>query len=83
MQRSMATGLPTIYKETLRRIHHKFKDGVLAFEHHIKGKNTVMPKTAECIAWLQFFVISVGDTNLTKDVYTCHHALEVTSTKRC
>jgi len=48
-----------INKETFRRIRHKFKDGV--FEHHNKGKNTVMPKTAECIAWLQFFITSVGD----------------------
>lgn len=50
-----------INKETFRRIHHKFKDGVVVFEHRNKGKNTVMPKTAECIAWLQFFISSVGD----------------------
>jgi len=34
---------------------------VLVFEHHNKGKNTIMPKTAESIAWLQFFITSVGD----------------------
>ena len=41
-----------INKETFRRVHHKFKDGVLAFEHHNKGKNTVMPKTADQSAFL-------------------------------
>ena len=48
-------------KETFRRILNKFKDGVLVLEHGNKGKGTVMPKTAECISWLQFFVNSIGD----------------------
>ena len=48
-------------KETFRRILNKFKDGVLVLEHGNKGKSTVMPKTAECISWLQFFVNSIGD----------------------
>lgn len=48
-------------KETFRRIHLKFKDGVLVSEHGNKGRKTVMSKTSDCIAWLQFFINSVGD----------------------
>ena len=48
-------------KETFRRLHHKFKDGVIVSEHGNKGSKSIRPKTLECIAWLQFFVNSVGD----------------------
>ncbi|XP_068680383.1 uncharacterized protein [Montipora foliosa] len=39
----------------------KFKDGVTMVEHGNKGRKSVMSKTAECIAWLQFFVNCIGD----------------------
>lgn len=48
-------------KETFRRIHQKFKDGVLVSEHGNKGRKQVMAKTSDCIAWLQFFINCVGD----------------------
>jgi len=48
-------------KETFRQIQHKFKDGMVVSEHGNKGRKTVMAKTADCIAWLEFFVKSVGD----------------------
>ena len=48
-------------KKTFRRILNKFKDGVLVLAHGNKGKGRVMPKTAKCISWLQFFVNSIGD----------------------
>ena len=53
-------------KETFRRILNKFKDGVLVLERGNKGKGTVMPKTAERISWLQFFVNSIGDHQTNK-----------------
>ena len=48
-------------KESFRRIMKKFKDGATMVEHGNKGKKSVMSKTAECIAWFQFFVNCVGD----------------------
>ena len=48
-------------KESFRRIMKKFKDGATVVEHGNKGRKSVLNKTAECIAWLQFFINCVGD----------------------
>ena len=48
-------------KETFRRIWGKFKDGANVLEHGNKGRKSITSKTADCIAWLQFFVSCVGD----------------------
>ena len=48
-------------KDSFRRIMKKFKDGATMVEHGNKGRKYVRCKTAECIAWLQFFVNCVGD----------------------
>ena len=42
----------------------KFKDGATVVEHGNKGRKSVLNKTAECIAWLQFFINCVGDHQL-------------------
>ena len=48
-------------KGTFRRIWGKFKDGANVLEHGNKGRKSITSKTADCIAWLQFFVSCVGD----------------------
>ena len=48
-------------KDRFRRILKKSTDGAIMVEHGNKEKKSVMNKTAECIAWLQFFVNCVGD----------------------
>ena len=57
----LSSGTVIMSKETFRRIQDKFKDGMVVSEHGNKGRKTVMAKTADCIAWLEFFVKSVGD----------------------
>ena len=48
-------------RESFRRIMNKFKQGATMVEHGNMGRRSVMGKTAECIAWLQFFINCVGD----------------------
>ena len=48
-------------RETFRRIWGKFKDGANVLVHGNKGRKSITSKTADCIAWLQFFVSCVGD----------------------
>ena len=48
-------------KDTFRRLYNLFKNGVTVVEHGIKGRNSLMQKTKECIAWLELFVHPIGD----------------------
>ena len=48
-------------RKSFRRIMTKFKEGATMVEHGNTGRRSMMSKTAECIAWLQFFVGCVGD----------------------
>lgn len=48
-------------KDTFWPLYNLFKNGVTVVEHGIKGRNSLMQTTKECIAWLEFFVHPIGD----------------------
>ena len=72
-----------INKETFRKIHHKFKDGVF-LDIATKERTQLCPRQQIALLGSNFLLLQLLTTNLTKDVFTCHPALaEVISTKRC
>lgn len=54
----LAYNLP---KNSFWRLMSKFKEGATKLEHGNKGKKSIMAKTGECIAWLQYFFTTIGD----------------------
>ena len=49
-----------IKAETFRRVYMEFEEGVMHIEHGNLGSKKLSKKTKDCIAWLEFFVDSVG-----------------------
>ncbi|XP_032217810.1 uncharacterized protein LOC5517433 [Nematostella vectensis] len=50
-----------VSRSSFSRVAKQYKDGVVVVQHGNKGKKGIMAKTADCIAWLQFFIGSIGD----------------------
>ena len=50
-----------VKKDRMRRIENDFKAGTKQYIHGNTGGRHVSLKTANCIAWLQFFIKAVGD----------------------